>query len=324
MSGINIPSDSSHLSDLDKADMIDHYAGTVDGQFAKKSIMRKFVPVKSIKGTDTAIVRRVGRTEIQALTPGVRPAAEQTQFGKAGVTVDTVVLARDNRSMLNEFQTDFSARKELGMDHGKELAKFFDEAFLIQAIKGAGLAAPSGLNNAIGAGKVRELAAANDEQDPDKLYALIAEIITEMEEEDIDTEECVVFVRPTQYDVLLNHDKLIDRDFSVANGDFADGKFKTVKGSVVQKTARIPTAAITGHKLSNANNGNAYDLSAEEADATAIIMHPQSLLAGETIPMTSDVFFSKVERQWFIDSFMAFGVSNRRPDVCGVVRKFRA
>lgn len=322
MSGINIPSDSTHLSDFDRADMIEQYGGMVDSQFAKKSIMRKFVPVKSIRGTDTAIVRRTGRTELQALTPGVRPAANATSFGKAAVSVDTVILARDNRSMLNEFQTDFNARAELGKDHGKELAKFFDEAFLIQAIKSAGMSAPTGLNGAIGAGKSEALAAANDELDPDKLYAKIAAIITQMQEEDIDTDECAVFVRPTQFDVLLNHDKLVDRDFSSENGDFADGKVATVKGVPIVQTARIPTAAITGHKLSNADNGNAYDLTATEAKAVAIVMHPQSLLAGETIPMTSDVFFSKVERQWFIDSFMAFGVSNRRPDVCGVVNKF--
>lgn len=320
MSGINIPTDSTHLSDFN--DQIDQYAGVVDSQFAKKSVMRQFVPVKSIRGTDTAIVRRVGRTDIQALTPGVRPAANPTAFGKAQVTVDTVILARDNQSLLNEFQTDFNVRQEIGTDHGKELAKFFDEAFLIQAIKSAGLAAPAGLNGAFGAGKVETLAAANDEFDPDKLYTEIAQIITRMQEEDIDTDESAVFVRPTQFEVLLNHDKLIDRDFSTDNGDFANGKIKTIKGVPIVQTARIPTAAISGHYLSNAGNGNAYDLSAAEAKAVAIVLHPQSLLAGETIPLTSDVFFSKVERQWFIDSFMAFGVSNRRPDVCGVVRKF--
>ena len=68
MSGVNIPSDSNHLSDFDRADMIEQYGGMVDSQFAKKSIMRKFVPVKSIRGTDTAIVRRAGRTTLQALT----------------------------------------------------------------------------------------------------------------------------------------------------------------------------------------------------------------------------------------------------------------
>lgn len=319
----NIPSDSGHLSDMDRADMIDHYGGVVDSQFAKKSIMRQFVPVRPIRGTDTAIVRRAGRTTLQALTPGVRPAASKTNFGKTGVTVDTVVLARDNRSMLNEFQTDFNARAELAKDHGKELAKFFDEAFLIQAIKGAGLAAPStpDLNGAFGGGQVETLGSAGDELDPDLLYAEIAQIITNQQEQDIDTEESVIFVRPTQYDVLLNHDKLVDRDFSLDNGDFATGKFKTVKGTVVQQTARIPTAAISGHFLSNAGNGNAYDLSALEANAVAIIMHPMSLLAGETIPLTSDVFYSKIELQWFIDSYMAFGVANRRPDVLGVVRK---
>jgi hypothetical protein len=319
MSGVNIPVDSTHLSDFD--DMIEQYGGTVDSQFAKKSIMRQFVPVKSIRGTDTAIVRRIARTNLQALTPGVRPGADATGFGKTSVTVDTVVLARDNRSMLNEFQTDFNARMEIGKDHGKELAKFFDEAFLIQAMKAAALSAPSGLNGAIGAGKYVDLSGGTDHLDPDLLYEGIADIITQMQEEDIDTDESAVFVRPTQYDVLLNNGKLIDRDFSKDNGDFADGRIKSIKGVPLVQTARIPQAAITGHFLSNTANGNAYDVSAAEAKAVAIIMHPQSLLAGETIPLTSDVFFSKVERQWFIDSFMAFGVSDRRSDVCGVVRR---
>lgn len=319
MSGINIPTDSTHLSDFH--DQIEQYGGIVDSMFSKKSIMRQFVPVKSIRGTDTSIVRRIGTSDLQALTPGVRPAATPTLFGKASVTVDTVVLARDNRSLLNEFQTDFNARAEIGKEHGKKLARFFDEAFLIQAIKSAAMGAPSDLGGAFGAGKVESLTGPTDHLDPDLLYQKIATIITDMQEEDIDTDENVVFVRPTMYDVLLNNEKLIDRDFSTDNGDFADGKIKTIKGVPIVQTARIPQAAITGHFLSNVANSNAYDMTASEAKAVAVVMHPTSLLAGETIPLTSDVFFSKVERQWFIDSFMAFGVSNRRPDVCGIVRK---
>ncbi len=313
-----LPTDSSHLSDQARDEMIEEYGGVVESQFAKKSFMRRMVKVKPVRGTDTLINRRVGRTTLKALTPGVRPDADSTNFGRNSVTVDTVVLARDNRSMLNEFQTDFNARAELGMDHGKELAKFFDQAFIIQAIKGANQAAPSGLNGAIGAGKNETLAAAGDEQDPDKLYAAIAKIITDMQEEDIDTDECAILVRPTEYDVLLNNDKLVNGDYSAA-GDFADGMFKGIKGSPVIQTARIPTAAITGHLLSNADNSNAYDVSASEAKAKAVILHGKSLLAGETIPMTSDVFFSREEKQWFIDSFTAFGVSPNRPDVCGAV-----
>ena len=316
-----LPTTSAHLSSVVSADMIEQFAGSVESQFAASSMMRRFVTVKPVRGTDTLVNRRVGRTRLQSLTPGVRPDAQPTQFGRTSLTVDTVVLARDNRAMLNEFQTDFGAREELGKDQGKELAKFFDQAFLIQAIKGSLLPAPAGLNGAIGAGKKRVMTAAGDENDPDKLYKAITDLIIQMQEEDIDTSECAIFVRPTQADVLLNNNKLVSGDYSSA-GDFADGKFKGILGCPVIPTARIPRAAITGHYLSNAANGNAYDVTAGQAGAMAVILHPRSLLAGETIPLTSDVWFNREEKQWFIDSFQSFGVTNHRPDVCGAVFRF--
>jgi hypothetical protein len=315
---MTLPSDSAHLSDVDHNLFLEQYGGGVESQFAKSSFVRQYAVVRNVTKTDTIVNNRVGKTTLQKLVPGVRPDATATPFGKVTLTVDTVILARDNRSMLNEFQTHFEARAELAKDHGKELGKFFDEAFIIQTIKGAGQAAPSGLNGAIGAGKSVTLAALLDELDPDKLYTAIAKIITDMEEEDIDTEECVILVRPTQYDVLLNNDKLLDRNFS-ANGDFAGGMFSTIKGVRVISTARIPKVAIANHRLSNVANGMAYDVSATEAKAVAVIMHPKSLLAGETIPLQSDIWFSKEEKQWFIDSFMAFAVTVNRPDVCGRV-----
>lgn len=323
MSGI--PQDSSHLSDVDTSLLLDQYGGEVDVQFTKASIMREFVRVRPVRGTDTIVNNRVGRTQLQALVPGVRPDATPTGFGKVALIVDTVILARDNRSMLNELQTHFPVRMELAADHGKELGKFFDQAFLIQAIKGSHQAAPSGLNSAMGAGKAIELAAAGDELDPDKLAGAIETIIVAMEEEDIPVDELVVFVRPASYKVLRDNDKLLSHDFnSSGNGDYAKGTIYEIGGARIVKTARIPTGAITNHKLSNANNSNAYDLTAEEADAVAVILHPKSLLAGETIPLTSDIWFSREEKQWFIDSFLAFGVTVSRPDVCGTVNKYRA
>lgn len=312
------PADSTHLSDLARSEMIEHYGGVVDSQFAKASIMRRFTSVQPVRGTDTLINRRVGRTKLQRLTDGVRPDAQRTNFGRVAVTVDTTIIARDNRSQLNEFQTDFNARAELGVDHGKEIGKFFDEALLIQAIKGAYQAAPTvpDYNGAFGAGTVRALAAVGNDLDPDLLYAEIAAIITAQQENDIDTDSSAVFLRPTHYDVLLNNDKLIDRDFSSANGDFANGTVKTIKGVPLVMTARIPTAANAAHLL-----GSSYNVSAVEARTVAIVTHPQSLLVGETIPLTSDVWFDKKERQWFIDSFVAFGAAPRRADVSGIVRR---
>ena len=321
---MSLPTDSGHLSDVSTDLMLEQYGGKVETQFAASSIMREFADIQAVKGTDTISNNRVGRTELQALVPGVRPNANATAFGKVALTVDTVILARDNRSMLNEFQTHFSARMKLAEDHGKEIGKFFDEAFIIQVIKGSHQAAPTGLNSAIGAGKAVELLTTGAELDADTMAGAIQDLIVEMEEEDIPADELLVLVRPAIYKVLKDNDKLMSRDYAAGNGDYAKGIIYEIDGARIIKTARIPQAAITGHKLSNANNSNAYDISAEEADVVAVLMHPKSLMAGETIPLTSDIWFNREEKMWFIDSFLAFGVTVNRPDVCGTVNKYRA
>ncbi len=78
MSGVNIPVDGTHLSDQQRSEMIEQYGGAVDSQFAKSSIMRSIYNVMPIRNSDTSIVRRVGRTKLQALTDGVRPPAEKS------------------------------------------------------------------------------------------------------------------------------------------------------------------------------------------------------------------------------------------------------
>jgi hypothetical protein len=321
-----LPTDSSHLSDVGVDLLLEQYGGEVESQFKKSSIMRQYAKIRPVRGTDTITNNRVGRTTLKKLTPGVRPDAEDTPFGRVSLTVDTVVLARDNRSMLNDLQTHFDARMELAQDHGKEIGYFFDQAFIIQGIKGSKATAPvlgdgTAAKQSIGAGKNKTLAAANDELDPDKLYRAIADIIVLMEEDEIPVEELVVFMRPTHFDVLMDNDKLIRSEYSSGNGDFAKGIIWSIKGARVVKTARIPKAAITGHFLSNAANSNAYDVSAAEAKCVAVILHPKSLLAGETIPLSSDIWFNREEKQWFIDSWLAFGVTVNRPDVCGGVFK---
>lgn len=320
---MSLPTDSSHLSSQPSDELIEEFTGMVESQFKKASIMRQYAKVRTVLNTDTVINRRIGKTTLKKVTAGVRPDADQTTHGRVAVTVDTIVLARDNQDLLNDFQADIDVRSELAADHGKEIGAFFDEAFIIQGIKGSLASAPTDVDS-IGAGKNVELVAANDEADPDKLEDAIAGLLVDMQEEDIDTSECVIFVRPTEYRTLYKHDKLIDGDFSSDNGDFAKAKVKMLGDSRIVKTARIPTAVITGHLLSNAANSSAYDVSAAEADAVAVILHPKSLLAGETIPMTSDIYYDKKELQWFIDSYLAFAVTVNRPDVCGAVFKFSA
>lgn len=310
---------------------IDEYAGQVDSQFAKSSFMRSYYNVRSILGTNTLVNSRMGETTLQKLVAGQRPESTVTKFGTVSVTVDTTIIAREQLPMLNEFQTHIDTRMQLGRDQGKKIAKFFDTAFLIMGIKAAGgsgvsaglqagTAAPTptgggDYNGAFKAGKAYKLASAGDEVDAAKLYKGFKDIITKMEEEDVDTDELVIFVRPAQYSALIENDFLIDTDFSAGNGDRAHNTFRFMLGVRVVKTNRIPQgAAVTDHLL-----GSAYNTTVAENKCVGLVMHPKSLLAGETIPLQHEVWFNKEEKMHFIDSWLAFGVAVDRADVTGAI-----
>jgi len=308
---------------------IEEYSGEVETQISKSSFMRDYVRIKPVRGTDTVTNDRMGKTSLQAVTPGVRPTSSAPEFDNISVKVDTIVLARSNVHLLADFQAHYDVRAEIGQDHGKEIAKFFDEAFIIQVIKSALIVVGTGAGEKpapdgfVGGTRV-ELAAANDELDPDKLQRAIEDVCQGIEENDVDLDGGVILLAPAQYYALLRNDKLVSAEYSMGNGNYANGMVLRSNGLRIVKTNRIPNATISGHYLSNAGNNSAYDVAGEETDAVAIVMLPKALLAGETIPLTSKVYYHDVELQWFIDSYLAFGVTPNRAEHAGVVLKYRA
>lgn len=314
--------------------------------------MRKYIKFKSVRGTDTVTNDRMGHTQLQKVQRGVRPVDHAPTFDNISVKVDTIVLARTNQFLLDDFLSHIDVRKEVGVEHGRTIGKFFDESFLVQAIKAAQITNidPTGLElggwadaynpgtSAVPAKIVRSapegfqggqtvlLGAAGDELDPDLLEFAIQDLCQRIEEKDVDIEGAVLLMRPAQYYALLKNDKLLNKDFSTANGDYAGGSVMRVNGVRVEVTNRFPKDADVGeqHFLSNAGNGNAYNVTQADADCAVLLMMPKALLSGETIPLTSKVYYSDIELQWFIDSYIAYGVTPNRAEHAGGIFKFRA
>lgn len=304
---------------------IEEYGGEVESQIVKTSVMKQFINMKPVRGTDTITNDRIGSTSLQAVSPGLRPAPGVAEFDNVSVKVDTIILARNNVHLLDDFQAHYNVRAELGQDHGKIIGRFFDEAILIQGVKAASIVKGDGT---LGTTKLPEgwkggvqidLAAAGDELDPDKFQRAIEDLCQGIEENDVDIEGAVLFVAPAQYYTLLRNDKLINSDFSDGNGNYANGMVMKSCGIPVFKTNRLPQEAVVGHELSNAGNNSAYDVSAEEAKVKGLLIMPKALLAGETIPLTSKVYYSDIELQWFIDSYLAFGATPNRAEHAGVI-----
>lgn len=335
------PTDSTHLSrpgqDAGTGDydalFIEEYGGMVDLAFHEVSTMSTALNVRTVRGTNTVKNYRVGETSLNAITPGVRPDAASSNFGDVSVTVDTTILARNNVAILEDLQNSYDAKVELARTQGEEIGEFFDNAAYTQAMKAARKTAPAGLTGFKG-GTVVAMAAAGDEADAVKLEAKILNMIQGMEEKKVRVNGTTfgttgyngvsLYMAPAEYYTLLQNDKLVDSQYSGENGNYGEGKVLKVAGVPINKTTLLPQEAVTGHPLSNTGNASAYDVSAAEADVLVQGFAPRAVLAGQTIEMTSDIFYDKVEKQWFIDTMLAVGFAPDRAEMSGVVDKYRA
>lgn len=340
--------DSGYVNPL----FVEQYGDAVEHALNEDSFLRNFVNVKTIQGTDTLSNDQIGKTSLQKVTRGVRPTDSGTTFDSVSIKVDTMILARTNQHKMEDFFGRFDVRREVGIEHGESISNFTEEAFLVQGIKACQLGvAPHGGGAVVGGwsdavkmnvgdmtetvppiisrsapvgfngGTVVVMQAANDDEVADDLELAIQQLVQGLKEKNVKIANGVLLLRPKHYHVLLRNDRLMDKDFSTGNGDYAKGIVLKAVGLRVKETNFFPDTAHAGggddHFLSNAGNNFAYNVSTVDTNCVAVLILPKALLAGETIPLTSDVYYVKQELQWFIDSYLMLAVTTGRPDMAG-------
>jgi hypothetical protein len=308
---------------------IEEYTGVVESTIERKSVLKGMIPIRPVRGTSVITNFAVGESVLQKFAAGVPIDGTGTDFAKRTLTIDTVCGARATLPLLESFQTSYDARKEIGMEHGKKIAKFYDQSFFIQAIKAA-LFTESTYKGSGAAGKPaghfggsqQTLAASGDALDPAKLYAAIANLFVKMEEKDVDprTDDVMIALRPAEFYTLLQNEQLIDGTYKTSEGTSIQAHMLKAYGVPVVQSNNFPAGqTISGHMLSNVNNANAYD--GDFSKVVVAAFSPRALLAGETIPLTTDVFWDKLTKQWFVDAHLAYGVTPNRAEFAGVILK---
>lgn len=298
---------------------IEEYGGVVEGTIERKSIIRNFVPIRPVKGTSTISNYQVGESSLSKVTPGTEPDSGLVQFSKVKLTVDTLINARATTFLLDEFQSAYEARAHIGMEHGKKISKFFDQAFFIQALKAAKISDMSGYPKGWKPGTVTTMNAASDETDPAKLESKLLDMFAEMSEKDVDPieDDMIIVLKPKYFYTLLKNNRLIDSELKTSDGTEIRTKSLSAAGVPIFLSNNVPTTAITGHELSNAGNGNAYD--GDFSKTIGTVFSPRALLAGETIPLTPAVFYDEKSKMWYIDAHLSFGVTPNNPAFAGAL-----
>lgn len=305
---------------------IEEYSGFVEGSIARRSVTDGWIPRKRIVGTTTIRDEAYGGAALQKITPGATPdGSGATKWSSNVLTVDTHLLARETMPLLDTFQTARDKRMEIGDEHGKFIGKFLDQAMLTQAYKAAVLAHSTFYANTTelpghSGGSTVTFSSAGDATDPALVKAKLLELLPKFETKDVDprADGLVIFLQPSAFYTLLQVEELVNADYQTATGNVVRGGFVLkAYGIPVVSTNNMPQGVVSGHLLSSAANGNAFD--GDFSKLFAIVAAPKAVLAGETIPVTSEVFYGQKEKLWFIDSHFALSATPRRAEYAGAI-----
>jgi hypothetical protein len=319
----NVTRPNAKLGGTDPFELVlEEFAGIVEESMQTRSVTEGWLTLRTIKGTATVTKDAIGESTLQVLEPGKTPDGTANQFSDNSVTVKTVILARSALPLLDVFQTKYDVRKNIGNEHGKKMAKFRDAAFLVQMAK-AGLATESKYGNLPGhhGGTQVTMAAAGDENDPAKLYRAINRLMAGMEEKDVVPQEDghALFVRPGIFYSLMEAEQIVNGDYLTSDGNKIQGVpvLKAI-GVPIIKTNNMPhtNTVSTPDDVATMMGG---DYSGDFSKLLILLCSPKAILAGETISLTTDVFYDKLSKSHYVDAHMAFAATTDRHEHAGAI-----
>lgn len=297
---------------------IPEFTGIVEGTIARKSVMQGWIPVTPVRGTNVLTNYGVGEAQIGVVEPGKIPDGQVSNQDKINLTIDTLVYSRHFLPLLDTFVQNYDMRAKLGDEQGKKIAKFYDQSFLIQAAK-IGMAANSKYTKLQGKGHTGgsqvTLGAALDRKDPAKLEKAIIDLLVKFEQKDVDPrmDDLMIVLPPAEYYTMLQAEKFINTEYVTAAGTRIDNQLVLkAYGVPVISTNNLPQTNIATHELG-------ADYTGDFSKLVAAVLAPNALLAGELVPLTSDVFYDKMSKQWVVDSHLSYGVTGSRAEYAGAI-----
>lgn len=308
--------------------LIERFNNKVHEQYLKGENLTSHFMVESVTGTNTVSNKYIGETEIQVLSPGKSPDATDTEFDKNALTIDTQILARNTVAQLHDVQNDIAGlNSKLAVNQAKQIKKMEDSMILQQLVLGgtSNTKAIRTTPRVAGHGFSIHIKGQLSSFMSSPQYAMAAlELAMEKQiDQEVDTNELRGLLRWDFFNSLRDADRIVDSNYELAQGNTVSGFALKSWNLPVVPSNRFPKLSdniIDGHHpLSNANNGNRYDVTAPQVNAVAVMFTRDALLVGKTIELYSDIFYFKNNKTWYIDTSIAEGAIPDRWEACAVV-----
>lgn len=298
------------------------YQNEVDTRFQYQAMFTGLSSQRSVADrSNTYRIDRLNSSQVKGRTSGVALDPTPVRNDKMIIVVDTVLYIRNPI----DYQDDWTAPDfltEMGQNNGSEFAEAFDQAHIIQLIKGRDWVAPAHLKPAFGDGIEIQATIDSDATTQAEMEANAIQIalahkksVDELIKRKTPMADIVTIVDTSIYSMLLEHPKLFDRDFGDTNADvYKTRRNVSMNGVPVIEMTEFPQAA-GGHPL-----GSAYTVTADDVKCKMITFSKsKTLVTVEAKPFTSRIWDDELNFANVLDCYAMYQVGQRRPDTAAVV-----
>lgn len=299
------------------------YQNEVDSRFQYQAIFLGLSTQRSTADrSNTYRIDRLNTSTVKGRTSGVALDPTPVRNDKMIITVETVLYIRNPI----DYQDDWTAPDfltEMGQNNGSEFAETFDQAHLIQLIKGRSWVAPEHLKPAFNDGieipvtvDATPADQAAREANAEAINLAHKAGIDELIKRKVPLADMVTLVDVDTYSMLLEHPKLFDRDFGMTNEDgYKNRRVVKMNGIPVVECTEFPTTAGT-HPL-----GSAFTVTADDANCRMVTFSKsKTLVTVEAKPFTSRIWDDQENFANVLDCYAMYNVGERRPDTAAVAK----
>ena len=299
------------------------YQNEVDTRFQYQAIFLGLSTQRSTADrSNTYRIDRLNTSAVKGRTSGVALDPTPVRNDKMIIVVDTVLYIRNPI----DYQDDWTAPDfltEMGQNNGSEFAETFDQAHLIQLIKGRSWVAPEHLKPAFNDGieipvtvDATPADQAAREANAEAINLAHKAGIDELIKRKVPLADMVTLVDVDTYSMLLEHPKLFDRDFGMTNEDgYKNRRVVKMNGIPVVECTEFPTVAGT-HPL-----GSAFTVTADDANCRMVTFSKsKTLVTVEAKPFTSRIWDDELNFANVLDCYAMYTVGERRPDTAAVAK----
>ena len=289
------------------------WSGEVLATFQRENKMLGMSSVRTISSGKSAQFPVVGTNSTSYHTPGNEITGTAVKHAEKIINIDDLLISNAFIANIDEAKNHYDVRSIYTSEMGRALANKADQHLLQLSVLAAQASA-----TITGGDAGTQITDADAKTNAASLISSIFECAQALDEHDVPSEERYCVVPPATYYLLVQNDKILNRDFGAErNGVYADGTVIKVAGVNIVK-ANTAVTAFTDQSSSISGTNNTYNVDA--SNVAAVVFHKSAIGTVKLMDLAMESEYDIRRQGTLMVGKMALGHGILRPESAALIK----